>query len=452
MERKNRASVAAILLVIALCLASSVSAQKETPDELLTKARNAISPSLMGPHHLEAQVTVLLADGTKGKGSYSLDWAAPDRFREEIHLPGYDEIKVASGTTLYRKRSADYIPARVFQLEMLMNPTADLDQSQTDISQLLHEPGFKASSKDQAAVAQLAVSRIKIGDGEAICISPTSGVPEACFDPGHGWPLEVTEDIPETEERLTFSNYASLGHGHVPRERRFSENGATTIEARVKKLTSRQQFDADTFAPPAGAEQIPWCSDMVPPVRQTIKTQLSLSADDLPEPEFLYGLVGADGTLRRFSIIESGGPKADAAVQSIAESIRFAPATCGEKPIESEARFTISDMDFVSAAYSVAVPEAGTKGYNNPSCEYCPTPQFTDAAFHHKLQGIVVMSAIIGPDDRAHNIRITRRLGHGLDESAVRCVKGKWRFKPATGPDGKPAAVHILIEVDFHIF
>ncbi|HEV2298315.1 MAG TPA: energy transducer TonB [Candidatus Acidoferrales bacterium] len=452
MKRIARVPLVAILLVVALCFASPASAQNQSPDELISKARNAISPSLMGPHHLEAEVKVRLSDGTKGKGSYSLDWAAPDRFREEIHLPGYDEIKVGSGTTLYRKRSADYIPPRVFELEMLMNPTADLDQFQTDISQLLHEPGFKASSKDQAAVAQLAVSRIKIGDGEATCISPTSGVPEACFDPGHGWPLEVTEDIPETEERLTFSNYASLGHGHVPRERRFSENGATTIEARVKKLSSGQQFDADTFAPPAGAEQIPWCSDMVPPVRQTIKTQLSLSADDLPEPEFLYGVVGADGTLRRFSIIESDGPKADAAVRSIAESIHFAPATCGGKPVQSESRFVLSDMDFIPSTYSGDVPEASAKGFTHPDCEHCPTPPFTDAAFDHKIRGTVILSAIIAPDGRAHDIRILKRLGYGLEESAVRCVRSMWRFKPATGPDGKPAAVHTLIEVDFNIY
>lgn len=97
-------------------------------------------------------------------------------------------------------------------------------------------------------------------------------------------------------------------------------------------------------------------------------------------------------------------------------------------------------------------PEAGQNGYGKPECLYCPTPPFSDAAFKLKIQGVVVLDAIIGADGRASNIHLSKGLGYGLDESAIKYVRDIWRFKPALGPDGRPAAVHTLVEVDFNIY
>lgn len=452
MKRIAKATGAAFLLAGALLLAPSLPAQNQPENALLTKARNVISPSLAGPHHLEAQVTVSLSGGKKGKGTYTLDWAAPDRFREEIHLVDYDEVKIASGSTLYRKRSVDYIPERVFELEELMNPTGALDEFQRGISRLMAANISKAKSGDKMVATQLTETKGEFGRADAVCVSLPSAVPEVCVDASHYWPLQITEDDVEMEEDLLFDDYKRLKDAHIPRERRFVENGAVSVEAHVKKLISVQGFDAAVFTPPAGADQIPWCFNMVPAVRLPIKAPAAISVDDFPEPEFLYGLVRADGTVQKISIIGTSGAKADAGIRTIADSIRFTPATCGEKPVESEARFIVSGMDFISNDYAGDVPEAGAKGFTRPNCEYCPTPPFTDMAFHRKLQGTVIMSAIIGTDGRAHNLTILKHLGLGLDESSVRYVRSIWRFKPATGTDGKPAAVHTLIEVDFNIY
>ncbi|HEV2296935.1 MAG TPA: energy transducer TonB [Candidatus Acidoferrales bacterium] len=97
-------------------------------------------------------------------------------------------------------------------------------------------------------------------------------------------------------------------------------------------------------------------------------------------------------------------------------------------------------------------PEAGQNGYGKPDCLYCPTPPFSDAAFKLKIQGVVVLDAVIGADGRATNIHLSKGLGYGLDESAIKYVRDIWRFKPAIGPDGRPAAVHTLVEVDFNIY
>lgn len=70
----------------------------------------------------------------------------------------------------------------------------------------------------------------------------------------------------------------------------------------------------------------------------------------------------------------------------------------------------------------------------------------------HKIQGLVILEVVIGADGRAHGAVVTKSLGYGLDEEAIHAVRDVWRFKPALGPDGKPAAVRMLIEIDFHLY
>ena len=95
-------------------------------------------------------------------------------------------------------------------------------------------------------------------------------------------------------------------------------------------------------------------------------------------------------------------------------------------------------------------PFAGYGGYGSPACIYCPDAQFSDEAVKAKHQGVVVVNALITPDGRAIDIKVIKSLGLGLDENAVAAVKS-WRFKPALGPDGKPAAVEQTIQLEFRL-
>jgi TonB family protein len=105
-----------------------------------------------------------------------------------------------------------------------------------------------------------------------------------------------------------------------------------------------------------------------------------------------------------------------------------------------------------SPAQKSDIPTAGTKGYTNPKCAYCPAPKYSKEGRLRKIQGPVVLGVDIGTDGRAHNVTVTRSLGYGLDEQAVKAVRDEWNFKPASGPDGKPAAVRMMIEIDFHLY
>ena len=63
-----------------------------------------------------------------------------------------------------------------------------------------------------------------------------------------------------------------------------------------------------------------------------------------------------------------------------------------------------------------------------------------------------MLDVVIGADGRAHGIFVKKSLEHSLDEQAIRMARDVWQFKPALGPDGKPATVHMLIELDFHLY
>src|SRR5439155_7613078 len=60
-------------------------------------------------------------------------------------------------------------------------------------------------------------------------------------------------------------------------------------------------------------------------------------------------------------------------------------------------------------------------------CLRCPDPLYSDEARQAKMQGQVTMRVLVGLDGRARDIQVTRGIGLGLDENAVRAVRG-WQF------------------------
>jgi periplasmic protein TonB len=68
-----------------------------------------------------------------------------------------------------------------------------------------------------------------------------------------------------------------------------------------------------------------------------------------------------------------------------------------------------------------------------------------------KIEGRVVVDAIVLPDGTVGEVKVARSLDtkFGLDEQALKATK-QWTFKPAT-KDGKPIAFHVAIEQDFFL-
>jgi len=77
-------------------------------------------------------------------------------------------------------------------------------------------------------------------------------------------------------------------------------------------------------------------------------------------------------------------------------------------------------------------------------------PEYSDAARQAKFQGVVILKVVVDDSGAPGRIYILKPLGCGLDAQAVRAVQ-TWKFDPAE-KDGKPLAVEVAVEVDFHLY
>jgi periplasmic protein TonB len=89
-------------------------------------------------------------------------------------------------------------------------------------------------------------------------------------------------------------------------------------------------------------------------------------------------------------------------------------------------------------------------GVSAPRAVDTPDPEYSEEARKAKYQGTVVLWLIVDPSGHPKDIRVSRTLGMGLDQKAIEAVK-KWKFEPAM-KDGKPVAVQINVEVNFHLY
>jgi TonB family protein len=89
-------------------------------------------------------------------------------------------------------------------------------------------------------------------------------------------------------------------------------------------------------------------------------------------------------------------------------------------------------------------------GVSAPRPIYDPDPEYSEEARRAKFQGIVLITAVIGPDGRPRELRVARSLGMGLDQKALDAV-WKWRFTPAM-KDNHPVSVQVSIEVAFRLY
>jgi protein TonB len=103
--------------------------------------------------------------------------------------------------------------------------------------------------------------------------------------------------------------------------------------------------------------------------------------------------------------------------------------------------------EFLKGAY---LPE--TPGLVPPNVAYAAKPKYTSEAMRAKIQGQVLLQAVVGVDGRVDRARVLVPLDTelGLDERALEALKA-WTFTPAR-LDGEavPAAVAVTIAFRLH--
>ena len=97
------------------------------------------------------------------------------------------------------------------------------------------------------------------------------------------------------------------------------------------------------------------------------------------------------------------------------------------------------------------VHKPGEPGLTLPVIVDKTQPAYTSQAMRAKLQGFVVIAAVIGADGKVGQTRIIQSLDpvFGLDDAAVTCVK-QWRFSPGT-KDGVAVPIAVNFDIGFSL-
>ena len=89
-------------------------------------------------------------------------------------------------------------------------------------------------------------------------------------------------------------------------------------------------------------------------------------------------------------------------------------------------------------------------GVTMPQILQQTTPSYTDDAIKSKVQGTVILQAVIRKDGTVDSFKVLRGLGHGLEEKVIQEIAANWIFRPGTF-NGSPVDVLATIEVQFNL-
>jgi protein TonB len=130
-------------------------------------------------------------------------------------------------------------------------------------------------------------------------------------------------------------------------------------------------------------------------------------------------------------------------------------------PIE-EIELPAPEIDDLVFAIPEAPPSARTgRGWNGaeplqvggdvspPVKVYYPTPRYTEDARKGRVQGVVILQAVIDSLGNVDEVSVLKGLPLGLSESAIATVK-EWKFQPAR-QNGNPVPVFFNLTVTFSL-
>jgi TonB family protein len=93
-------------------------------------------------------------------------------------------------------------------------------------------------------------------------------------------------------------------------------------------------------------------------------------------------------------------------------------------------------------------PGAGQSDLTAPVPLHVIDPVYDPSAFRQRVEGVVILHAVIRRDGKVDSVSVVRRLDARLDESALRAFE-RWEFRPATH-DGIPVDIEATVQVPFY--
>lgn len=304
-----------LLFLATLCTA----ADKSQSSALLKQAaeRSNIRSSDTAPFQLRAKIRIL--DSQPIEAGYLLIWNTQQRWREEISIGDKRSIRIGGEGTVSAEGDSE-------QAQTVRSAVRDLDLA----TNLNMEPG-----------ASLSGIKVEQKNGVALqCVSRTGKYrpkTELCFDSAQG--VLSRENFSSTgldlpAKSTEFSDYFDFGGKLFPRVVRTFENRTLRREVQVEQLTYDPNPDQSMFDSSTQYKVVPGCE--FPAVPRPIK----LSDPEYPErlrtksPQRVKvsAVVNETGGVQDIQVTNSAGDLDQYAIKAL-EKWKFAPATCGAKPV-----------------------------------------------------------------------------------------------------------------------
>ena len=324
------ACVAALVLSSPTVLAKDKSQQRAEARALIQKALDVSDFRAPGSpaFELRGTITIPLKAGQSATGSYLLDWASPDRWREEIHVANYSRIRVGGAGKYWQQRSINYelipfdsLSHALGYAQMLRSLLADLD----------------ASTGSESGISLKAE---KIAGREVNCASThhKSGDAKFCFDFSTGALI------------LTGGKYAGLTsytgfvdfHGKVlPGIIEVMDGKRLVVSLHLDRVAPISNVDAALFAPLENASVWLTCDTPVEP-KLIHQAYPDFRRPGISGTVVAYLVVGTDGAAHDAKILAASYQQDADATLGALTNWRFQPQTCHGVPQPREEIITLT--------------------------------------------------------------------------------------------------------------
>jgi TonB family protein len=129
-----------------------------------------------------------------------------------------------------------------------------------------------------------------------------------------------------------------------------------------------------------------------------------------------------------------------------------APAPIVRDPHSSKADLAVPlcPATFNDSLATDGIVGKDTEGVTPQKAKHMVNAEFSDEARRKKRNGQVIVSFVLGVDGQPQSVCLMQSAGYGLDAKAAEAAQ-KYVFAPAS-KDGKPVAMRLHIQVDFHLY
>lgn len=234
----------------------------------------------------------------------------------------------------------------------------------------------------------------------------------------------------------------------------------TLVASLSLPLAAQQPADPNNTAPVPDTHGV---YDLAPGVlqpmfveRAPVERPASSADATTHRPCVVRVIIAADGAQQSAEVIRSSGADFDNAVLGAIRRSRFAPGTVDGNPVP--VRLFVTARVFGDGQPVLRIlarsPETALLGQDHnydvpPKALHTVEAEFSREARKKRIEGVVILSILVGVDGTPSDFKITQSVGYGLDENALAAV-AQYRFQPAT-KSGVPVATRINVMISFHL-